>query len=252
MIRRYAAIWRGDLQALGAMLGQSLLVAILLGSVFGNLNDVSNPDRRVQQSLNMLLLLSVSCFWFGCNTAAKELVKERPIFLRERDFNLRAAAYFASKFAVLALIAALQATLLFVMVRAWCQPAGSAPQQWVVLNALAHNRHDDRSLDLGAGAIGRGRDRSLADRGHPAVDPGGRGRPAERTHRIPGEGFYLGLLGPAGTRGIGIGRGSDILGAPQGPFHGLWELVPVLAHAAVGVIATIVVLRRTDGKTRTG
>ena len=54
--------------------------------------------------MNLLLLLAVSCFWFGCNTAAKELVKERVIFLRERDFNLRVSAYFASKFLVLAVI----------------------------------------------------------------------------------------------------------------------------------------------------
>ncbi len=83
----------------------------------------------MRQSLNLLLLVSVSCFWFGCNTAAKELVKESRIFLRERDFNLRVAAYFASKMVVLALIAATQATLLFVIIRPWCQPAGWAPQQ---------------------------------------------------------------------------------------------------------------------------
>ena len=81
------------------MLGQSLLVAVLLGLVFGDLGDVSNPVERVQRTVNLLFLLAVSCFWFGCNTAAKELVKERVIFLRERDFNLRVGGYFASKFA---------------------------------------------------------------------------------------------------------------------------------------------------------
>jgi len=90
---------------------------------------VTDQRDRVTYSLNTLLLLSVSCFWFGCNTAAKELVKERLIFLRECDFNLRVAAYFASKFGVLALIAATQATLFFAFVRIWCQPAGWAPDQ---------------------------------------------------------------------------------------------------------------------------
>ncbi len=87
--------------------------------------------------MNLLLLLAVSCFWFGCNTAAKELVKERVIFLRERAFNLRVAAYFASKFLVLALIGVLQATLLFLIVRTWCRPPGSPVFQWAALAALA-------------------------------------------------------------------------------------------------------------------
>ena len=37
LTRRYVSIWRGDRQALLAMLGQSVLVAILLGLVFGDL-----------------------------------------------------------------------------------------------------------------------------------------------------------------------------------------------------------------------
>ena len=68
----------------GAMLGQSLLVALLLCLVFGPLKDASNAIERVQRTINLLFLLAVSCFWLGCNTAAKELVKERIIFLRER------------------------------------------------------------------------------------------------------------------------------------------------------------------------
>ena len=39
-----------------------------------------------------MFLLAVSSFWFGCNNAAKEIVKERTIYTRERDFNLLARA----------------------------------------------------------------------------------------------------------------------------------------------------------------
>jgi hypothetical protein len=92
VVRRYVSIWRGDRQALLALLGQSLAVAVLLGMVFGNLADVTESFERVSRTGNLLLLLAVSCFWFGCNTAAKERVKERVIFLRERAFNLRVAS----------------------------------------------------------------------------------------------------------------------------------------------------------------
>jgi energy-coupling factor transporter ATP-binding protein EcfA2 len=96
LTRRYVSIWRGDRQALAVMLGQSVLVALLLGMVYGNLSDVKLLPDRALRSVNLLLLLTVSCLWFGCNTAAKELVKERVIYLRERDFNLRIGGYFAS------------------------------------------------------------------------------------------------------------------------------------------------------------
>jgi ABC transport system ATP-binding/permease protein len=118
-------------------LGLCLLVALLLCLVFGPLGDVSNPVERVQRTIILLFLLAVSCFWFGCNTAAKELVKERVIFLRERDFNLRVGGYFVSKVLVLSVISVAQASLLFGIVRAWSAPPGQAALQWLTLASLA-------------------------------------------------------------------------------------------------------------------
>jgi hypothetical protein len=135
--RRYVAAWRGDRQALLAMVGQGLLVALLLGLVFGRLSAVADAFPRIQRTLNLFLLMAVSCYWFGCNTAAKELVKERVIFLRERDFNLRVGSYLASKLIVLTLLALAQVTLLYGIVRPWCAPPGPPAAHWAVLAALA-------------------------------------------------------------------------------------------------------------------
>ena len=137
LTRRYIEIWNGDRQALVAMLGQSVLVAVLLGLVFGDLGATTNPAERVQRTINLLFLLAVSSFWFGCNTAAKEFVKERTAFLRERDFNVRVGGYLASKLVPLCMICAAQATLLFAIVRPWCAPPGSPVLQWLVLVTLA-------------------------------------------------------------------------------------------------------------------
>ena len=137
LTRRYLGIWRGDPQAIGAMLGQSLLVALLLGAVFGQLSSISNPAQRVQRNINLLFLMNVCCFWFGCNNASKELVKERVIFTRERDFNLRLDSYFLSKFVVLVVIALIQVSMLFGIVRFWCGPPGSAFLQWLALATVA-------------------------------------------------------------------------------------------------------------------
>src|SRR5205085_950139 len=50
--------------------------------------------------------------WFGCNNAAKEIVKEEAVYARERAVNLGIVPYLASKFVVLAALTALHALLL--------------------------------------------------------------------------------------------------------------------------------------------
>ena len=71
-----------------------------------------------------MFLLAVSSFWFGCNNAAKEIVKERTIYTRERDFNLRIGSYYASKLLLLTAFSWLQTILLFTIVWLWCNPPG--------------------------------------------------------------------------------------------------------------------------------
>ena len=122
LVRRYLAILLADKGMLAMMLGQSLLIALLLSWVFG---DISQPSveaeaRRVADvaapgvawaellpetqaefrqeaseaataslTAKILFLLGISCLWFGCNNAAKEIVKERAIYSRERDVGLK-------------------------------------------------------------------------------------------------------------------------------------------------------------------
>jgi ABC transport system ATP-binding/permease protein len=137
LIRRYAAIWKGDRFALLTMLGQSVLVSALLGIVFGNLTEAANAAERSQRTVNLLFLLNVVCFWLGCNNAAKEMVKERIIYARERNFNLRIDSYYFSKFLVLTAIVLLQVGVLFGVVRWWCAPSGLLVGQALALTSLA-------------------------------------------------------------------------------------------------------------------
>jgi hypothetical protein len=60
LTRRYVAIWRGDPLALLTMFGQSLLVALLLGIVFGRLSSLDDPRERALRSINLLFLLNVA------------------------------------------------------------------------------------------------------------------------------------------------------------------------------------------------
>jgi ABC-type multidrug transport system ATPase subunit/ABC-type multidrug transport system permease subunit len=155
LTRRYFAVWMSDYPSLLAMGGQALLVAVLLCVLFGDLSkkvskhtsgpappptkplnpaqlaaaekqqkevaqEVADDAERAANSVNLLLLLAVSSFWFGCNNAAKEIVKERTIYTRERDFNLLVGSYYTSKLLLLALFSCLQVAILFVIVRVVC------------------------------------------------------------------------------------------------------------------------------------
>jgi len=53
--------------------------------------------------------------WFGCNNAAKEIVKEEAIYARERAVNLAILPYLASKFLVLSAITAFHSLILMVI-----------------------------------------------------------------------------------------------------------------------------------------
>jgi ABC-type multidrug transport system ATPase subunit/pSer/pThr/pTyr-binding forkhead associated (FHA) protein len=146
LTRRYFAIWRGDYPSLLAMLGQSILVAVLLGILFGQVKQVTNPSNPLdptgvvdyaRKSVNLLFLLAVTSFWFGCNNAAKEIVKERAIYTRERNFNIQVASYYCSKFLLIMLFSVLQVLVLASIAKLWCGPPGEFGRQCLVLMCLA-------------------------------------------------------------------------------------------------------------------
>ena len=118
------------------MAGPSLVVALLLMIVFGDLSNAELKDKA-PRTVNLLFLMAISSFWFGCNNAAKEIVKERTIFVRECDFNLLPSSYYGSKLVVLCAFSFVQTAILFALTRAYCDPPGHALGQLAILLALA-------------------------------------------------------------------------------------------------------------------
>jgi ABC transport system ATP-binding/permease protein len=214
--------------------------------VFGKLGEVTNPLQHATRTVNLLLLLAVSCFWFGCNTAAKELVKERVIFLRERDFNLRVTGYFASKFLVLAVIAVVQATLLFLIVRVWCQPPGSAALQWATLAMLAVA---GTAIGLFISALARSEEVATAlvpIAVIPQIILAGVVAPLSGPVRFLARGFVSVQWAQQALESLLPQADLTILGRATAGFRGPWAIV--LAQAAVGAAATVIVLWQTRGK----
>lgn len=106
----------------------------------GSLEDMEGfppPKKRWDYSERLLFLMVISCLWFGCNNSAKEIVKERELYTRERDVNLRPVAYYLSKLLFFGMLSVLQATLLFWIVAAGCQIEGEGFVQWIILCSLS-------------------------------------------------------------------------------------------------------------------
>ncbi len=93
----------------GMAILQSGLISALLAVVFSQV-EVGHPSE-----LALVFLLGISSFWLGCNGAAKEIVKERIIYRRERDVRLSVFAYLSSKMLVYGLFVLLQVGVLFLV-----------------------------------------------------------------------------------------------------------------------------------------
>jgi ABC-type multidrug transport system ATPase subunit/pSer/pThr/pTyr-binding forkhead associated (FHA) protein len=107
LIRRYAQVLAGDKWNLFVLFSQAPVIGGLVYLVIGK-----NDPRDF-----LYFILALVSMWFGTSLAARELVKERLIFERERMVNLRLLPYFASKLVVLSLIVTLQTMLLFGTVK---------------------------------------------------------------------------------------------------------------------------------------
>ena len=83
--------------------------------LFGNISDAELHEKAIWSS-QILFLAVISCLWFGCNNTAKEIVKERNIYSRERAANLSGFSYYASKFVFFGIVGGLQAGLLWFIV----------------------------------------------------------------------------------------------------------------------------------------
>lgn len=164
--RRYLSIKWADKRSLAMSFGQCLFIAVMLVWLFGDISNLNVEEeslnfaknvyfvesmddlfedqrkeirteqeeiKRADRTSKLLFLLCISCIWFGCNGAAKEIVKERSIFAKERDVGLRIISYYGSKILLLGLLAVMQASLLYFIVRHFTNLGGSMLEQWIVL-----------------------------------------------------------------------------------------------------------------------
>ena len=101
--RRYLEVLAADKFNLLILFGQAPIIAMLTYVVVG---------AKAPRDFIYFVLALVS-LWFGTSVAAREIIRERAVYKRERMVNLRLLPYVGSKILILLLIVGLQCLLLF-------------------------------------------------------------------------------------------------------------------------------------------
>jgi ABC-type multidrug transport system ATPase subunit/CRP-like cAMP-binding protein len=112
---RYLAVLRRDMPLIALFLLQPLLIAGFVSGIFRP--DIFDYDPV--KAVNLLFIMVIASVFVGAMTAAREITKENPIYIRERLVNLKILPYVASKVLVLGVLNLLQAAiyLLIIMLR---------------------------------------------------------------------------------------------------------------------------------------
>jgi ABC transport system ATP-binding/permease protein len=106
LTRRYVRLLWSDKPTLAFSVLQAPVMGLFLGMVAGSgVFGAGKPFSAAQVTLVLLMIFNL---WIGANTASREVVKENPIYLRERLVNLRVPPYIFSKALVLAVLGVIQ------------------------------------------------------------------------------------------------------------------------------------------------
>ncbi len=122
LTERYLNLLRRDRRNLSFLLLQAPLIGLLMYLVvnpglFGK--GVETQPEDVAGIQKILFVLACIATWFGLINSIREIVKELPIYRRERLVNLNMLAYLASKLLVMFGLAFIQSFLLVAIVDFW-------------------------------------------------------------------------------------------------------------------------------------
>ena len=107
LARRYKEVLFRDKVNLAILFGQAPLIALLTALVTGAKDPRDFP----------LFMLALVAIWFGTSVASREIIRERPVYNRERMVNLGLLPYVGSKLLILSFIVSAQCILLFVTLK---------------------------------------------------------------------------------------------------------------------------------------
>ncbi|HEY0387049.1 MAG TPA: ATP-binding cassette domain-containing protein [Gaiellales bacterium] len=112
LTRRYLAVIAADRRNLALMALQAPLFGLLYLGLIGQ-NRFSTSFG--QEATMLVWLMVVGATWLGTSNSVREIVKEYPVFRRERAVGLSPSAYVVSKVVVLGPITVLQAVVMVLV-----------------------------------------------------------------------------------------------------------------------------------------
>jgi ABC transport system ATP-binding/permease protein len=122
LLRRQAAIFRADVRNFIMLLAQPIVIGALVGFV--------TNDGPLTQFYTYIATL-----WFGCSNSAQEIVRELPIYRRERLAGLGRCGYLLSKFVWMGGLTVFQSLLVFTTIAA-IHLGALGDIQWQVLGLV--------------------------------------------------------------------------------------------------------------------
>jgi ABC transport system ATP-binding/permease protein len=114
LVRRYLAVIASDRGYLGFLAGAPVILAAIIRA-FPSAHGLTGTPGSNPSAGGLLLILAVGACFAGALNAIREIVKERPIYVRERAAGLSSTAYIWSKLLVLGVISALQVVVMVLI-----------------------------------------------------------------------------------------------------------------------------------------
>ncbi len=131
LIRRYLAVIRADRAYALTLALQAPIFGILFSLMF--FFNTMLTAEALNASL-LVWLIVIGATWLGTSNAIREIVKELPIYRRERAIGLSAGAYVMSKVIVLGLITVVQSAILVPLSMLYqVMPPANSPAQAALL-----------------------------------------------------------------------------------------------------------------------
>jgi ABC-type multidrug transport system ATPase subunit/ABC-type multidrug transport system permease subunit len=131
---RYVRLFVRDRRNMLILLGQIPLLGLAVAVLF-KAGVFKMPPKDAGQAVKLTFLLLVTTVWIGAIDAAREIVKEKGVFVREHAVGVRLSAYLTSKAVVLFTLAALQAIVLTAIVLAF-QPLHDSTSVYLSVFAI--------------------------------------------------------------------------------------------------------------------
>ncbi|HEY3870861.1 MAG TPA: ATP-binding cassette domain-containing protein [Actinocrinis sp.] len=112
LMRRYSSLISADRRNTLLLMAQGPILGLLMLAAFGKDNLVPGTAAAATNSTTVLLALILAASYLGASNAIREIVKERPILVRERSVGLSVWAYVLSKAIVLGVMTVIESFIL--------------------------------------------------------------------------------------------------------------------------------------------